>query len=189
MPGKGKIFLLFFLIQIFLEKKRRRVSSRKNEQAKKKSHNYSRNMHVCTVLRPKQRWSRSRQNFIIFFEDAEFSSCKFVLHSSCSCLSLNSFPANMKEFRKLLSPRIFAAKYMMARRQKETRKVYLIIFKWNKFHINICFCGKLNVSDVKWNGWIMFQRRQKWLSKYEECSQSSIQWTVDVRVSKIYLIN
>lgn len=95
---------------------------------KKKIHNYSYNMHVCTMLRPSQWWSRSQF----------FKTMNFVLQFHSSLLSYRSTP--FWRIWRILKIAIFShisqVKYMMVREAEGNEKS---IFKWNKFHFNICF--------------------------------------------------
>lgn len=79
-----------------------------------------------------------------FQDDVEF---RFVI----SFFILLSFKSRFlriryEEFWKLLSFRIFRKlkTWWQEKHRRKREKVYLIIFKWNKFHFNICvlFCGK-----------------------------------------------
>lgn len=49
------------------QKEQENAQERMKKQISKKNHNYYRNMQVCTVLRPRWRWSRSQQYVVHFF--------------------------------------------------------------------------------------------------------------------------
>lgn len=166
-----KLFVLFWLnfLQKKSEKSLRKSRERMNKRKKKNHNYYRRNMHVCTMLRPNERWSRS-QRFFYFWRRWTF--CNFVFLSYRSNLFLSSLRI-WRNSGNCYSLAYFVAKYT----KKENReKAYLInILSGTSFPStsvdSLLRSFIVRRRQIDMDGSVSWREGQKWLSKYkyEEC--------------------